>query len=99
MFPEEPHLYPHLTGAEYLDMVGRLRGLPERPLAEKIDGFLTLLSLREDRYVPISSYSKGMRQKVLLAAALLHNPNVICCCSYARAYASSSGRCRGMPRS
>ena len=72
--PEEPHLYPHLTGAEYLEMVGHLRGLPERPLAEKIDGFLRLLSLHQDRYVPISSYSKGMRQKVLLIAALLHNP-------------------------
>src|SRR5438477_13116051 len=66
--PEEPQLYPHLTGAEYLEMVGQLRGLPERQLVEKIDGFLRLLSLHEDRYVPISSYSKGMRQKVLLAA-------------------------------
>jgi len=75
--PEEPHLYPHLTGAEYLEMVGQLRGLPERALAEKIEGFLRLLSLYEDRYVPISSYSKGMRQKVLLAAALLHNPGLV----------------------
>lgn len=75
--PEEPQLYPHLTGAEYLEMVGELRGLPKPQLAEKIDGFLRLLSLYEDRYVPISSYSKGMRQKVLLAAALLHNPELI----------------------
>jgi ABC-2 type transport system ATP-binding protein len=75
--PEEPQLYPHLTGAEYLEMVGQLRGLPERMLAERIDGFLRLLSLHEDRYVPISSYSKGMRQKVLLAAALLHNPDLV----------------------
>ena len=75
--PEEPQLYPHLTGAEYLEMVGQLRGLPERVLAEKIEGFLKLLSLHGDRYVPISSYSKGMRQKVLLAAALLHNPALV----------------------
>jgi ABC-2 type transport system ATP-binding protein len=75
--PEEPHLYPHLTGLEYLEMVGQLRGLPARPLAQKIDGFLRLLSLHEDRYVAISSYSKGMRQKVLLAAALLHNPDLL----------------------
>ena len=75
--PEEPQLYPHLTGAEYLEMVGQLRGLPEHRLAEKIDGFLHLLSLYEDRYVPLSSYSKGMRQKVLLAAALLHNPDLV----------------------
>jgi len=75
--PEEPQLYPHLTGAEYLEMVGQLRGLAERPLREKIDGFLHLLSLYEDRYVAISSYSKGMRQKILLAAALLHNPEIL----------------------
>jgi len=75
--PEEPHLYPHLTGLEHLEMVGQLRGLPSKPLAEKIAGLLNLLSLYEDRYVPIASYSKGMRQKVLLAAALLHNPEII----------------------
>src|SRR6266513_1975691 len=38
--PEEPHLYPHLTGAEYLDMVGQLRGLPQRQLTGKVAGFL-----------------------------------------------------------
>jgi ABC-2 type transport system ATP-binding protein len=75
--PEEPQLYPHLTGEEYLEMVGQLRGMPERLLAEKIAGFLRLLSLYDNRYVPISSYSKGMRQKVLLAAALLHNPELV----------------------
>src|SRR5882724_3709802 len=52
--PEEPQLYPHLTGAEYLEMVGQLRGLPEPQLTEKIAGFLRLLSLYDDRYVPIS---------------------------------------------
>ncbi|MGA8029821.1 MAG: ABC transporter ATP-binding protein [Bryobacteraceae bacterium] len=75
--PEEPQLYPHLTGAEYLEMVGQLRGLPDRRVSEKADGFLQLLGLYEDRFVPMSSYSKGMRQKVLLAAALLHNPEIL----------------------
>ena len=75
--PEEPQLYPHLSGAEYLEMVGQLRGLPSGPLAEKIDAFMRLLALYGDRHVLISSYSKGMRQKVLLAAALLHNPDLI----------------------
>jgi ABC-2 type transport system ATP-binding protein len=75
--PEEPHLYPHLTGSEYLEMVGQLRGLPTAQLDEKISGFLRILSLYEDRYVPIASYSKGMRQKILLAAALLHNPDLV----------------------
>jgi ABC-2 type transport system ATP-binding protein len=75
--PEEPHLYTHLTGAEYLVMVGELRGMPGAAVVEKVEGFLHLLSLWGDRYVPISSYSKGMRQKILLAAALLHNPDLV----------------------
>jgi ABC-2 type transport system ATP-binding protein len=75
--PEEPHLYPHLTGLEYLNMVGQLRSLDAKRAADRIDGMLRLLGLHGDRYVPLSSYSKGMRQKVLLAAALLHDPDLI----------------------
>ena len=75
--PEEPYLYPHLSGLEYLVMVGQLRGLPSKLTAERIDGLLRLFSLHGDRHVPISSYSKGMRQKILLSAALLHNPDLI----------------------
>ncbi len=75
--PEEPHLYSHLTGFEYLVMVGQLRGLPGKLTEERIHGMLRLLGLHGDRHVPISSYSKGMRQKILLTAALLHNPELI----------------------
>jgi ABC-2 type transport system ATP-binding protein len=75
--PEEPHLYGHLTGLEYLVMIGQLRGLPPKPTEERIHGLLRSFSLHSDRHVPISSYSKGMRQKVLLSAALLHNPDLI----------------------
>lgn len=75
--PEEPYLYAHLSGLEYLVMVGQLRNLPPRLAAERIDGMLRLLSLHVDRHAPISAYSKGMRQKVLLIAALLHNPDLI----------------------
>src|SRR5580658_282309 len=75
--PEEPNLYGHLSGLEYLLMVGQLRALPAKATADKIDGLLRLFSLHGDRHVPISSYSKGMRQKVLLSAALLHNPDLI----------------------
>jgi ABC-2 type transport system ATP-binding protein len=75
--PEEPHLYAHLSGLEYLGMIGLLRNLPLKATAARIDGLLRLLSLHDDRHVPISAYSKGMRQKVLLAAALLHNPDLI----------------------
>ena len=75
--PEEPHLYGHLGGLEYLTMVGQLRGLPPKTTAERIDGLLRLLSLHRDRHAPLSSYSKGMKQKALLSAALLHNPELL----------------------
>ena len=75
--PEEPHLYTHLTGLEYLVMVAQLRKLPAGRTSATIDGLLHLLALHADRDVPISAYSKGMRQKVLLAAALMHNPDLI----------------------
>ncbi|MGA3203939.1 MAG: ABC transporter ATP-binding protein [Bryobacteraceae bacterium] len=75
--PEEPHLYAHLSGLEYLTMVGQLRQLPPKSATDCINGLLRLFSLQGDRHVAISSYSKGMRQKVLLAAALLHNPDLL----------------------
>ena len=75
--PEEPYLYNHLSAAEYLTMVAQLRDLPARQSSECIDGLLRLLSLYDDRHASISGYSKGMRQKVLIAAALLHNPDLI----------------------
>jgi ABC-2 type transport system ATP-binding protein len=75
--PEEPYLYTHLSGTEYLTMVAQLRNLPPRDSSERIDGLLCLLSLHDDRHASISGYSKGMRQKILIAAALLHNPDLI----------------------
>lgn len=75
--PEEPYLYNHLSGAEYLTMVAQLRGLPARMSAERIEGLLRLLALHDDRHAAIAGYSKGMRQKLLIAAALLHNPDLV----------------------
>jgi ABC-2 type transport system ATP-binding protein len=75
--PEEPHLYTHLTAIEYLMLVGRLRGLSERTLAEKIPALLKLLVLWDSRYATMAAYSKGMRQRVLLAAALMHNHDLL----------------------
>lgn len=75
--PEEPHLYSHLSGLEYLTMVTQLRGLPAKPAIDRINGLLHLLSLHGSRHAGIAAYSKGMRQKILLAAALLHNPDLL----------------------
>jgi len=75
--PEDAQLYNYLTGREYLQLVGRLRGLPPKALDRKIDDFLQLFSLYKSRHSALSSYSKGMRQKILISAALLHNPGVL----------------------
>jgi predicted permease len=75
--PEEAHLYPHLSGREYLQLMGRLRGMSRRVLEPKMDEFLRAFTLWDDRHSPLSSYSKGMRQKILLSAALLHDPDVL----------------------
>jgi ABC-2 type transport system ATP-binding protein len=75
--PEEPHLYNHLTGLEYLTMVAQLRDLPERIARWRIAGMLDLLGLYPDRHAGIAGYSKGMRQKILLIAALMHDPQLI----------------------
>lgn len=73
--PEEPDLYTHLTAAEYLRLVGRLRGLPR--LEERIVSLLGLFSLIDSQYGAMSTFSKGMRQRVLLAAALMHDPDLL----------------------
>jgi ABC-2 type transport system ATP-binding protein len=75
--PEEAVLYTYLTGPEYLSLVGGLRGIPQKRLQEKIDGLLTLFGLQDDVHAPMSAYSKGMRQKILISAALLHDPAII----------------------
>jgi ABC-2 type transport system ATP-binding protein len=75
--PEEPRLYPYLTAIEYLELAGGLRDIPRDVLQRRINRYLELFGLEHDVYVPLSSFSKGMRQKVLLSAALLHDPTVL----------------------
>src|SRR5262252_7850115 len=75
--PEEPHLYTHLTAVEYLTLVGRLRGMPPDRLNRKIAELLRLFLLWDSRYSTMAAFSKGMRQRVLLAAAVLHNPDLL----------------------
>jgi ABC-2 type transport system ATP-binding protein len=75
--PEEPYLYTHLTAPEYLALVGQLRGMPRRLLDGKIARLLQLFLLHDSRYSAMSGYSKGMRQRVMLAAALMHDPDFL----------------------
>lgn len=75
--PEEAHIYTHLSGLEYLQLVGRLRGMTERLIEVKAKKLLQLLGLESWQYSPISSYSKGMKQRVLIAAAVMHDPKLL----------------------
>lgn len=75
--PEEANLYPFLSGQEYLEMIGSLRAMQPKAMHTKISSLLELFSLFQHRHVPLGSYSKGMRQRILLIAALMDNPDVL----------------------
>ena len=75
--PEQSEIYPHLSAFDYLRMVGRLRGMAEPSLPGRVLAFLRIFDLEQDMHGPIASFSKGMRQKVLIAAALLHDPDIL----------------------
>lgn len=75
--PEEAHLYHWMSAMEYLQLVGRLRGMRDRLIEEKAQAMLQLLGLESWRFSPISVYSKGMRQRVMMAAALMHDPEML----------------------
>jgi ABC-2 type transport system ATP-binding protein len=74
--PEEAHLYPYLSGWEYLEMIGTLRGMKQSDINVKIDSLLQLFSLHPSRHASMSTYSKGMRQRILLIAAIMGNPDI-----------------------
>jgi ABC-2 type transport system ATP-binding protein len=75
--PEEAQVYTHLSGFEYLQLAGRLRGMEEAAIERKARELLRLLSLQGAQHAPLTDYSKGMKQRVLIAAALLHDPRLI----------------------
>jgi ABC-2 type transport system ATP-binding protein len=75
--PEQPDLYGFLTGWEYLDLVATLRGVDRRRFREKAAAMLEGFSLYPHRDTPIASYSKGMRQRIVLIAALIDDPELL----------------------
>ena len=75
--PEAAALFESLTGQEFLELSGRLQEVDEEVLQARIRNILKTFDLSSDRVSRLDTYSKGMRQKILIAAALLHNPDLI----------------------
>jgi len=75
--PEEPMLYPFLSAREQLRLLGRLRELPDAQIERRMNALLDLFGLSDAAEQSISAYSKGMKQKVLIIAALLHDPDLL----------------------
>lgn len=75
--PENPYFYKFLTGAETLRFFGKLGGLAGRKLNHRIDEILTTVSLQDARDRRLSTFSKGMLQRIALAQALINEPRVV----------------------
>jgi ABC-2 type transport system ATP-binding protein len=75
LVPDESLLFDRLTGAEFLEFVGRMYGLPRPTAIERAGDLLDLFQLANDRKI-IAEYSKGMRKRVAMAASLIHHPEL-----------------------
>lgn len=75
--PEAGALYETLTAREYLDLVAKIYRMDSEVAEERIGSFLRLFNLLDDRDVPTQAFSKGMKQKIAVCAALLPNPDVL----------------------
>jgi ABC-2 type transport system ATP-binding protein len=75
LVPDESLLFDRLTGAEFLEFVGRMYGLARPVAIERARGLMDLFQLQADRKI-IAEYSKGMRKRVAMAASLIHHPEL-----------------------
>ncbi len=75
--PDYPAVYERLTGLEYLNFIGDVYGVPKRERLERIDKWLEIFELGQAVGNPIQSYSHGMKQKIVLIAAILPAPQVM----------------------
>ena len=77
MLAESPGLYEKLSAYEFLEFIGALYDVPQDILKERIDDLLKLFGLEDRRDDLLEGYSRGMKQKVLIAAALVHDPSIL----------------------
>ncbi|MFQ5908397.1 MAG: ATP-binding cassette domain-containing protein [Thermoplasmata archaeon] len=77
LLPEAPGLYERLSAARNLDFFGRLYGVPERRREARIEELLKWIGLWSRREAPIATFSKGMKQKIAIVRALVHDPQIL----------------------
>lgn len=75
--PESPAVYEQLMGREFLNFIGRLRGLEEEDIENRVNNLTRILDLEDRIDSKLSSYSKGMKQKISFAATILHDPQLV----------------------
>ena len=75
--PDNPDLYEFMTGLQYLNFISDIFGVEEKERKERIEKYSTVFEIKEDLASPISSYSHGMKQKLAIISALVHDPKLI----------------------
>lgn len=75
--PDNPDLYEFMTGLQYLNFISDIFGVEEKERKERIEKYSTAFEIKEDLASPISSYSHGMKQKLTIISALVHDPKLI----------------------
>ena len=75
--PDNPDLYEYLTGIQYLNFVADVYQVSKNDREARIAKFADMLELTDDLAQPISAYSHGMKQKLAVISAFIHNPNLI----------------------
>lgn len=75
--PELAELYEVLTPAEFLGFIGQLHDMPHALIDERITGILAAFGMEGNIHQRMDSFSKGMKQKVLIASGIIHNPEII----------------------
>ena len=77
LLPESPGLYDSLSASKNLDFFAQLYGVPKGKREKRIEELLKMLELWNRREEPVATYSKGMKQKIAVARAFVHNPQVV----------------------